>query len=229
MKNSIPNHEYLLLTDAVLDNYEPLDLDKSFDWASLARGSDRYGSIGELHYHFVFLDSLHQQIPAPPPPPEWTHTNAELCRSIEISCPPQHVYEIVTDLSRRAEFQPGVKRIEHRENEVNRIGSEHVCILPLGKPTFETIRAPRAASGRMYAERTPNVPFVKEFTQLINMEEIPTGTKVEIQAFFQPKGWLGKQMVPVFKKRFIKGLDSFLENLKELCEREAIQLKQQGV
>jgi hypothetical protein len=193
MKNSIPSDEYLLMTDSVFSGEKDETLKAECPWIMLDSGSETYSSLGEVPYRYIELKSLHKQVPLPPPAPTWTSSMPQLTSNIEIACAPDRIYSVVMDLSRRAEIQKGIKRIDHNKNEITRIGTEHVCILPVGKSTFETIRTPATSTARLYAEKTKSIPFVKEFTQLISINETPTGSIVEMQGFFQPSGWVGNE------------------------------------
>ncbi|MFK7969098.1 MAG: DUF2652 domain-containing protein [Bacteroidia bacterium] len=222
LKNAIPNDEYVLMTEPVYQHSSLPELNKEFPWAQFTEGSDAYMNIGDTPYCYIPLGGLHERIPMPPPPPSWTKTGAQITSSQEIACSSEHVYQVLTDLARRADFQKGVRRIDHKKGEVNRVGAEHICILPVGQATFETIRAPQQSPGtKTYAESTASVPFVKEFTQLFSISDCEKGTKVTVNAFLQPSNWIGKRLIPFYKKQLSKGLDEVLFDLKELCEREA--------
>jgi hypothetical protein len=63
MKNNIPGHEYLLMTEQYLetqsDSKGPL---KNFRWDKLRAGSCYYEHLGNIEYRFVSLTSLRHKI-----------------------------------------------------------------------------------------------------------------------------------------------------------------------
>lgn len=58
LKNDIDLNEYLLVSDALVQQYQYTVLNKEFDWASLHKGSTHYDHLGELRYHYTPLTPL---------------------------------------------------------------------------------------------------------------------------------------------------------------------------
>lgn len=58
LKNNIPYDEYLLISDALLDEYKDEVIDKNFGWGELLTEEEEYKHIGEIGYSFVKLEPL---------------------------------------------------------------------------------------------------------------------------------------------------------------------------
>lgn len=58
LKNSVPDQEYLLLTEKFLSNYSPEEIDTLFHWGQLVKFQDEYTHLGSVHYRYISLESL---------------------------------------------------------------------------------------------------------------------------------------------------------------------------
>jgi hypothetical protein len=58
LKNSISDHEYLLLTEKYLGNYNDKEAEELLHWAELSKGSDEYDHLGKVNYRYISLESL---------------------------------------------------------------------------------------------------------------------------------------------------------------------------
>lgn len=221
LKNTIPMDEYVLMTEPVYKDTPAQKLETTFPWATLEMGTDAYANIGDTPYCYIPLGGLHKNVPAPPSPPAWEQKGEQIQSKRLIQASSEKVYSTLINLSKRNDIQSGVQDVLYKENEVTRVGTEHVCILPVGKATFETVRAPQAAGTKSYAETTRSVPFIKELTQMFSLDETPDGILVTANTFLQPANWIGKKLLPLYKKQITKGLDDLLKNLKDICEAES--------
>jgi hypothetical protein len=58
LKNSVPDQEYLLLTEKYLSNYTDKELDELFHWGRLEAHKDEYEHLGSVNYRYISLESL---------------------------------------------------------------------------------------------------------------------------------------------------------------------------
>ncbi|MBS9464303.1 DUF2652 domain-containing protein [Flagellimonas sp. 389] len=58
LKNSIKEDEYLLISDALVEQYHKKKMNNEFDWAVLKQGSTYYEHLGELKYQYIPLSPL---------------------------------------------------------------------------------------------------------------------------------------------------------------------------
>ena len=58
LKNSVKEHEYLLLTEKYLSNYNSKEIDQLLHWAPLSKGQDEYDHLGMVNYRYINLESL---------------------------------------------------------------------------------------------------------------------------------------------------------------------------
>ncbi|MFD1616353.1 DUF2652 domain-containing protein [Gelatiniphilus marinus] len=58
LKNSIESNEYLMISEAVLEQYKNQDIQKETFWNALKYGKDRYKHIGQIKYRYIKLKPL---------------------------------------------------------------------------------------------------------------------------------------------------------------------------
>ncbi|MFD1160912.1 DUF2652 domain-containing protein [Hwangdonia seohaensis] len=58
LKNSIESDEYLMISEAVLDQYKNQDIQKETFWNELKSGKDSYEHIGHINYKYIELKPL---------------------------------------------------------------------------------------------------------------------------------------------------------------------------
>lgn len=58
LKNSIKDHEYLLITEKFLENYNNEEAGELLHWAEVSKGQDHYDHLGTVKYRHISLESL---------------------------------------------------------------------------------------------------------------------------------------------------------------------------
>ncbi|MCE7994493.1 MAG: DUF2652 domain-containing protein [Roseivirga sp.] len=122
LKNSIPDTEYVLLTDDYLKNNE---IDNSeFEWVQSA---DLYNVIGNVSYQYASLGHLRSQVESPESREDLIRLFG-LAKSLEfdIAAPIALVHHVLTDNSEKVNFVQGLKNVEV-DSAINRVGSSHIC------------------------------------------------------------------------------------------------------
>lgn len=63
LKNSIPDNEYILFTESLMNNYPKKVIDDNFETGSLLQGKDEYDYIGTINYNYVILNPVPDENP----------------------------------------------------------------------------------------------------------------------------------------------------------------------
>lgn len=58
LKNKVPIDEYLLLSEALTDQYENSALERNFGWGELISHQSKYDDLGEINYNYIALQPL---------------------------------------------------------------------------------------------------------------------------------------------------------------------------
>ncbi|MBM1104583.1 DUF2652 domain-containing protein [Aurantibacter crassamenti] len=58
LKNEVPLDEYLLLSEALTDEYKKTTIDNNIDWSELIEHETQYRHIGDVNYSYIGLKGL---------------------------------------------------------------------------------------------------------------------------------------------------------------------------
>lgn len=135
LKNQVPVNEYLLFTDDAYDFYKT-QVDKT--WIKTSETYD----LKSLEYFYKNLENIQKNVQI-----DAENRNDEVIENalpsitLEkiIDADAQNIFTYVSELKYRHLWDKEVKKIEFDENKVNRIGTQHNCVLNIGNLNFETI------------------------------------------------------------------------------------------
>ncbi|OUM02668.1 DUF2652 domain-containing protein [Variovorax sp. JS1663] len=125
LKNSVPEPEYLLVTEETLNQLG----DGVATASSFESGSNRYDEIGEVVYrHHSMAGYLVEAKVEPPEPFRLADPRRAMALSRRIEAPASEVYQCLIDLPARTRWIDGVERLELRDPRPNHIGQRHRCV-----------------------------------------------------------------------------------------------------
>ena len=163
MKNSIDSHEYVLLTEQLLqelpDSYESLD----FEWTNLY---DEFASIGKVDYRFAKLEKARTKIPEPTSPQNKYTADSTPYFRLPVNANFRDVYMVVMNIPDRAQWVPGLKKVEQDDPDVF-VGSIHHFTFENYKAIVSPLQMNYSVKEILYAEscRLPdlNIELVYEY------------------------------------------------------------------
>jgi hypothetical protein len=123
LKNSVPQPEYLLVTQETLEQLGEGDAPR------FEAGSASYDEIGEVRYRYRSMAEYLVEAKAMPPAPfKLEHPVRVMQLSRTINAPPSEVYQRLIDLPARMQWIDGIKGLEFRDESPNQIGKRHRCV-----------------------------------------------------------------------------------------------------
>ena len=178
LKNQVPVNEYVLITK---DTYELYENEIDETWV---KSNEMYDLLN-ISYFYKNLESIQKKVQA-----EFkndTNNNTEnSIPTLEIEKVFDHdiqnIYAYISELKYRHLWDKGVKKLEFDEHKVNRVGTEHNCVLNIGNLKFETI-TDSSSNNFIYGERTKDILFTKNvsyFIALHKIDEHKTALKVSL-------------------------------------------------
>lgn len=218
LKNKITTNEYVLFTNAVFELYKG-ELDNSWQ-----KTTETYDLIN-LEYFYKNLETVKNNILVEAE--NLIDDNQESAVPIltiekTFNATIETIYKYVSELKYRHLWDKDVKRIEYDASKINRIGTEHNCVLNLGGLKFETISSPSSDS-LVYGEKTKDMMFTKNYSYLIKLHKIDENTtQIVLQIFldFSPIGTFMKNNIT---KMVSKMWHAKLDQLHEVSKNK-IQL-----
>ncbi|MEO6488598.1 MAG: DUF2652 domain-containing protein [Ferruginibacter sp.] len=148
LKNSIDNHEYLLMTERLLEQADDSPDSIDMEWKT---SSEEYASIGKVNYRFALLNDARKKVPDPPVSQNYYRTDNSSFLELPIAANYFSVYMMVMNIPDRAKWLPGIKTVE-QELPYSFVGSIHHFTFENYKAIVSPIRMVINDEGIMYAE-----------------------------------------------------------------------------
>jgi hypothetical protein len=218
LKNDIPEHEYMLLTDRIAaEKISPAD--KDLEWIQFTSGSAQY-DIGHINFQFSPFKSLYASIPEPPRPELKVYRVPQPARFVvELNAPMRHTYSCLMDLKSRITYLPGVLdvRIEdERHNQINKLGTQHECIRnPAQDPAITTAVA-LSDDKMVFTETAVGKPMSFDYIVEKTGEETSRLTlDMHLQLGFVQQIMFNLMM----KKKLMIGMNAAIPLIKESIEK----------
>ncbi len=123
LKNSIDNHEYMLVTEKLLEQVTNSSDPVEMEWT---RSSEPYPSIGTVDYHFALLKG-EKKVPDPPEPQNYVYNDMTVSHELSIQADFRDIYMTIWNVAGRVNWISGLLRVEQDMVDVF-IGSVHQCI-----------------------------------------------------------------------------------------------------
>ncbi len=124
----------------------------------------------------------------------------------------------ITSFANRGEWVEGVDRFEYNEHEINRIGTEHVCVINNKHFDFITVTKEGKPGQIVYGELTTTPAPVDELYQFYIISPISINScKLEIEIYWNAKSIVKKLLLQMVVKRSLyKVTETAIDNLFKL-------------
>ncbi|MGJ8591739.1 MAG: DUF2652 domain-containing protein [Aquaticitalea sp.] len=145
LKNTITLNEYILFTNAVYELYES-QIDR--DWHKNTEIFD----LNSLDYFYKNLETTSDKFEMASTTSDEQFERPVISLEKTFNANIQDIYTYISELKYGHLWDKEVKRIEYDANKLNRIGTEHNCVISLGNLKFETI-SPPSSDSMTYGEK----------------------------------------------------------------------------
>jgi Protein of unknown function (DUF2652) len=213
-KNSIPGHEYVLLSETGEDYFPDLP-EESFG-AKKEKGESSYNELGTLEFSYYALDNLSREIPEPPPrKSNIRKIENPVKASIKIHRSMLEVHQHLIDLNLRKKWKAKTGGDFHLPE---RVGTQHFCVLPQGNVKVKVLAMEFRDNKIIYIEQ-----FVKKGILSPDMTEIYTLESVGLdfcQVKIEAHPIINSFLSPLVRPLISKIENESLKKLKFLCEQD---------
>lgn len=210
LKNKIAYGEYVLFTNSVYELFKNQSLDH---WK---KASETY-DLKTLDYFYKNLEIVKDAIQNLNSSYEEQNETPILTIEKTFNAKIETIYSYLTELKYRHLWDNEVKRIEYDASKVNRVGTEHNCILNLGSLKFETITGP-SSEGLTYGEKTKEMKFTRDFSYLIKLYKIDEDNTRVVLNIYITFSTIGNFMKNNILRLVAKMWNDKLENLHEIAK-----------
>ena len=228
LKNNVPSNEYVLLTQQVTKAEVP-EMSVAGDTVVGQDGHMEYDDAGTADFKFLSIEGLHKELMPPPEKklPELTDDPVRL--SIFINRSLDDVFEILINFEHRLKWNRSVNGMEYNEKEVNRVGSEHMCLVGKDMIGFETITNDFGKDKLVYGERILKAPFSKDIAVYYIVEAEGGGTRLKTEIHIKPTPFIGHLFKPLIKKKLRASSQKALDAIKDVMEGNMVSDQSVGV
>jgi hypothetical protein len=166
LKNNVPHKEYILYSCAFLEDtsYELPDAGFIED-VELGRLDFRYQTIEDWYEPLNLEDQKHDD----------SEFDLVVMRNIHIDIPSDQLHKMISNLKYRHLWMKGVDEIIYNEEEINKVGTTHHCIVRGKDLNFETIWPDNREVELSYGEVLRNPDPFKYFEMDYYLKEAAPG------------------------------------------------------
>ena len=223
MKNSIQSNQYVLLTEALnkeiglASNYQS----KLF---KLELGFDSYDGK-EIKYAYLIIDKKNLKLK---PFERALKFNFERAPDVRVEKDFQvsanELLEVISNFSYRTKWVDEAEGFLFNPNEVNRLGTEHVCIVNGKHIDFTTITKDVKPMQLVYGELTKTPKPIDAAYQYYIITPLEKNTcRLEMEAYIEAKSIFKKILFHfVVKKAFQKNVEKAVDNLYKFVLNKSI-------
>lgn len=225
LKNSVDSDHYVLISKelAITIELSKYYFSKVFRFE---QGKDTYDDR-EVAYIYSLIDQKKLNLRAFEEP-----------KKLKFDLPPQLSYEkeypisahrlleYITNYTYRHHWVKGVDRFEYNENEVTRLGTEHICVVNGKHLNFVTVSKDVEPGQLIYGELTSSPPPVDKLCQFYILTPLEgENCKLRIEVYWEAKSLLKKLMIAllvkkVFKKNMVNAAEKLLVFVSQASDRK---------
>ncbi|NAS10728.1 DUF2652 domain-containing protein [Poritiphilus flavus] len=221
LKNSVQSDNYALISKALAEDVG-LTLDYSSKIFGFESGQDNYdNSVVEYLYAIIDQDQLNLRSFE-----EGTRMRfeqeADLVKEADFTVSAAVLMEYITNYTYRHHWVQGVDKFEFNENEVTRIGTEHICVINGKHLNFVTVTKEAEPGELVYGEMSTSLPIVDTVYQFYTITpRSSTSCRLKTEVYWEARSVFKKLAIALFGKRvFKKNLDSAINGLATFVNKE---------
>ncbi|WP_298474629.1 DUF2652 domain-containing protein [uncultured Maribacter sp.] len=214
LKNSVDSDNYTLISKKLASEIG-LPIYYYSKLFKFRQGLDTYDEV-ETEYIYAIINQEKLSLkPFSSPKKVVLPNSPELVSTINIPVPAEILFEFISNFKYRHTWAKGVDKIEYNHNEVNRLGSEHMCVINEKHLDFVTVIKEVKKGQYIYGEYSTSAPVIDSFYQFYTITPInKTTSQLYLETYLNSKFILKKIITTlVIKKIFSKNLSKNMENL----------------
>ena len=223
LKNSVDSDNYVLVSDALAkevwlpENYRS----KLFQFQ---QGCDSYDSK-DINYHFSEIDNSKLQLKSFVEPKFISFDcPAKLSMEKEFQVSALELIEVITNYKYRHSWVDGVDEFIYNQDEVTRLGTEHICVINGKQLNFVTVTKKGKPGQIVYGELTESVPVAHKLYQFYIITPIDRNScLVRVEVYWKTQSIIKKIIMSLFVKRTIKkNNEKALKNLELFLKKNTL-------
>lgn len=202
LKNSVNSDNYFLISDALLQKYNVAT--SLFDEEGMISSEDEYDGK-PIKYAFANVDTEKLTLFSYPSPKK-VEINRKPDVIVEKRFPISRLQllEYITNYRNRQFWTDGLDRLEFNENEVTRLGSNHVCVIGGKHLSFTTVTKQAQEDEIVYGELSQSLP-IEKFYQFYTLKETGQNESIlKFESYLEDSSFLKKVLIKMVMKNQVK-------------------------
>lgn len=223
LKNSVESDNYVLISKELSSDIE-LPIYYYSKVFRFKEGKDIYDQK-EVEYIYSIIDNNKLNIGEYSTAKEVVlEDNPGIVLDRNFSIAAESLMEYITNLSYRHFWVKGVDKFEYNENEVTRLGSEHVCVINNKHLNFVAVKKKVKPGKYVYGEMTKSIPVADTVYQFYTISPISDNScNLKIELYWEIRSLIKKLAMMLFAHRiFRKNTENSLNLLDQLVEERRI-------
>jgi len=215
LKNSVPEAQYLLVTQRTLDR---IGADGAA-MASFVAGHNAYDELGNIDYRYKSLAGFLDEVKVQPPAPFRLRKPLQVMQIVRhVNAPAEKVYQLLIDLPARMRWIDGAKSIEFRDDSANHVGKIHRCVRDGNDPEVVTSDVRISDTAMEFWETDVKKTGACRFL----LTKTPQDTTEIALEFYVRNNAIARLVFRMLLERKLKlGFERSLANLAAVCETAA--------
>jgi hypothetical protein len=215
LKNSVDSDNYVLVSDALAKEiWLPVDYQSKL--YQFQQGCDTYDS-NDINYHFSVIENSKLQLKSFDEPKFLSFDcPAKFFMEKEFQVSASELIEVITNYKYRHSWVDGVDEFIYNEDEVTRLGTEHICVINGKQLNFVTVTKKGKPGQIVYGELTKSVPVADKLYQFYIITPLNKDScLVKVEVYWEAKSIIKKMVMSFIAKRTIKkNIEKALINLE---------------
>ena len=218
MKNNVQVDEYVLFSEDLTRIWknDGHSIPDEQNWLDQSVQMD----MGTVKYQYLVIDEWKSNLHEVPAPNLEDPAMKIMDLQLGIEAKPARLFEILSNLKYRSQWNDGIDNIEYDPDKVNRAGTKHVCVIGNNHIEFETIKSNQDPELLVYGERTGAFPGFEFVDSYFIMTPDNNTTHLELKLLGKPKNIFAKLLRPLISMKVKKQFYFQLKQLKKLAEED---------
>ncbi len=219
LKNKIGHSQYILYSDQYRAHY---GMDENAT-TLLESGNLQINEIGTIGFKYTLIDSWESKVKIEDGQALGYKSAKPVVQEVLITDTLPNIYQLISDFKYRSLWNEEAISIEYDSQKLNRLGTEHYCIVNKEKLSFETVTQSFDNNPYVYGEKLKNSKLFKDFANYFLLAEIDESTtRVRMEFHLKSRSFFQSLMAPMFKRKISKKMVSTLNKIKEISESQDI-------
>lgn len=220
LKNNVPSDNYALLSQDLVETIM-MPQDYSSRLYQFRAGKNHYDQR-DIHYIYSVIDNENLRLLPIPYAPQLKMTRPpDIIVKHTFPIAATELLEYITNYKYRHRWVEGAEEFIYDENEVTRLGSEHVCVIGGRHFNFTVVTKAAAEAGDLvYGERSTDPPFADTMIQFYILKPLANHqTLVQHEIYLETKSLFKKLFANLIVKRKLRqNISTALQQLETLVK-----------